>query len=188
MTVPRLTRSRRGRPSWARRQGELLLSLAELLEALPASAAERPGLRPEVTALDLARSVAVAVVPKTRRRDAAAADLAETAALIRQAAVERLTARPQVSARELGAVLADAWELAASAGRPLTVDPAVSRAAAEERLRRAPLAIRMGVRGRRLIAADAGWEIGRGEPLAGSAAAIVLYLHGRGRLPSRDAP
>lgn len=191
MTIPgHLPRRRRGRgaENWARRQGELLLSVAELIETLPDAAGATPGLRDGVTALDLARSIAVTVAQnRTDRRSALHDDLSATGAAIRAAAVDRLTARPQVGPRELGQNLADAWELAAAVGRPLSVDPAVSRAAAAEQLKRAPLAVRLGVRGRRLIASDAGWELGRGEPLTGSAAAIVLYLHGRSPLPNRSS-
>jgi len=191
MTIPgRLPRRRRGHgtENWARRQGELLLSVAELIETLPDASGTKPGLREDVTALDLARSIAVTVARnRADRRIALGTDLSGSGALIRAAAVERLTARPQVGTRTLGETLADAWELAAAVGRPLSVDPAVSRAVAAERLKRAPLALRLGVRGRRLIASDAGWELGKGEPLAGSAAAIVLYLHGRSPLPSRGS-
>lgn len=187
MILPRSPQRRgRGRPNWARRQGELLLSVAELLEALPPEATDRTGLREGVTVLDLARELLALLEPEREgRRRAAGSDLPELTSRIRRAAVERLTTRPQVDARRLGASLAVAWELATAAGRPLTVDPAVSEAAARERLRRAPRPIRRALRGRRLVASDAGWELGRGTPLFGSAAAIVLYLYGRGRLPAR---
>lgn len=171
--------------NWSRRQGELLLTVAELLESEHARPDLRSPVRPSATVTDLARSLASATARGRREHAALASEgLDELAVRIRSLAVERLTARRRVRVRELGATLADAWELALTLERPLSVDATVSGAVALARSLSAPLPVRAVVRGRRLIARDAGWEIGSGPAITGSAAAIVLFLYGRGGVPT----
>lgn len=95
-------------------------------------------------------------------------------------AVDRALARRRVRIGDLGAALAEAWET-----RPgLPVDPTTSGAVALARALAAPLAIRAVVKGRTLRATDAEWEFGSGPELAGTARELVLFLYGRGPVPS----
>lgn len=170
--------------NWSRRQGELLLAVAEILEAEGPTIAAHPTLRPNTTVEDLARSIArTATRGRRDRAIVATEDLGALTARIRSLAMERLTARTRVRVPELGATLADAFELALALGRPLAVTATVSGAVALARSLSAPLPIRAVVRGRRLIASDAGWEIGTGPAITGSAAAIVLFLYGHRGVP-----
>jgi hypothetical protein len=131
---------------------------AELLTAIDAMIAGLPAdvaNRPEVGAARDRLSAAVAAVKPGRR----------------------------VRVPALGAVLAEALDLAALAGARLDVDPVTSGAVALDRSLRAPLAIRAVVRHRTIRATDAGWEFGAGPELAGTAAAIVRFLYGRAGVP-----
>ena len=167
--------------NWARRLGELLLATAELLEGLSPADWQRPGVRGSADAI-VAR-----LVPRSERRQASELTDAGVAARIRSLAVERLAGRPTTRIATLGAVLADAWELALRTERNLPVDATVSGAVALARSLAAPLPIRAVVRDRTLLATDAGWELGRGPELRGTAIAIVLFLYGRGDVPRPSA-
>lgn len=95
-------------------------------------------------------------------------------------AVDRALARRRVRIGDLGAALAEAWETQPG----LAVDATTSGAVALARTLAAPLPIRAVVRGRTLRATDAGWEFGSGPELAGTARELVLFLYGRGPVPS----
>ena len=131
---------------------------AELLTAIDTMIAALPAAtanRPDVIAAGDRLSAAIAAVKPGRR----------------------------VRVPALGAVLAEALEFAAATGSALTVDPVTSGAVALDRSLRAPLAIRAVVKNRTIRATDAGWEFGSGPELAGTAAAIVLFLYGRAGVP-----
>jgi hypothetical protein len=89
----------------------------------------------------------------------------------------------RVKVPALGAVLAEALDLAAFAGGHLEVDPVTSGAVALDRGLRAPLAIRAVIKHRTIRATDAGWEFGTGPELAGTAEAIIRFLYGRAGVP-----
>jgi hypothetical protein len=95
------------------------------------------------------------------------------------AAVARARARRRVRIGDLGAVLVAAYEVSPR----LEVDATVSGAVALARALAAPLPIRAVVRGRTLKATDAGWELGTGPELAGTARELVLFLYGRAGVP-----
>ena len=95
-------------------------------------------------------------------------------------AVDRALARRRVRIGHLGAALAEAWETQPD----LRVDPMTSGAVALARALAAPLPIRAVVKGRTLTATDAGWDFGSGPELAGTARELVLFLYGRGPVPS----
>lgn len=133
---------------------------------------------------DLARYLPLSTRP---RHDESAVDDdwgARLAALVRAgatgAAVDRALARRRVRIGDLGAALAEAWETQPG----LAVDATTSGAVALARTLAAPLPIRAVVRGRTLRAIDAGWEFGSGPELAGTARELVLFLYGRGPVPS----
>jgi hypothetical protein len=96
------------------------------------------------------------------------------------AAVDRARARRRVRIGDLGAALAEAWETQPG----LPVDATTSGAVALARALAAPLPIRAVVKGRTLRATDAGWEFGSGPEIAGTARELVLFLYGRGPVPS----
>ena len=93
--------------------------------------------------------------------------------------VARARARRRVRVADLGAALVAAYEL----GPSLEVDATVSGAVALARVLAAPLPIRAVVRGRTLKATDAGWELGTGPELTGTARELVLFLYGRAGVP-----
>jgi hypothetical protein len=95
------------------------------------------------------------------------------------AAVAKARSRRRVRVADLGTALAAGYELSDR----LQVDGVVSGAVALERILRAPLPIRAVVRGRTLKASDAGWELGTGPPLTGTARELVLFLYGRAGVP-----
>ena len=132
--------------------------LAELLVAIDAFAAD---LAPEI----LARPDVIAA--RDRLSSAAAA----------------VTPGRRVRVQALGAVLVEAFELAALTGQRLSVDPITSGAVALDRSLRAPLAIRAVIKNRTLRATDADWSFGSGPELPGTAAALVLFLYGRTGVP-----
>ena len=132
--------------------------LAALLAAIDTLIAGLPSTtlaRPEIQAARDRLSATIAAVPSGRR--------------VRIAA--------------LGTVLAEAYEFAALTGRTLVVDPVTSGAVALDRSLRAPLAIRAVIKNRTLRATDAGWDLGSGPELRGSASALVLFLSGRAGVP-----
>lgn len=83
--------------------------------------------------------------------------------------------------RALVDTLVDAYVVAE--GRPLDLDATTTGAVALSLLQRAPLERRAALRGRRIVATDAGWEIGAGRELRATAAQIVTFLAGRGPFP-----
>jgi len=96
------------------------------------------------------------------------------------AAVTRARARRRVRIGDLGLALAEAYTLDPG----LVVDATTSGAVALARALAAPLAIRAVVRGRTLRATDADWDFGTGPEIAGTARELVLFLYGRGPVPS----
>ena len=76
--------------------------------------------------------------------------------------------------------------LQAELGDAVSVDPVASGAVALARSLSAPIAIRAVVTARTLLATDAAWQVGRGPELPGTAAGIVLFLFGRGAVPTPE--
>lgn len=112
-------------------------------------------------------------------------DWAPREAEVRRAVVEQLgvalgpTERRGI--RGLVDTLVDAYAVAE--GRPLELDATTTGAVALYLLQHAPLERRAAVRDRRLVATDAGWELGTGRELRATAATIVSFLAGRGPFP-----
>ena len=67
---------------------------------------------------------------------------------------------------------------------PDSPERGASGAVALARTLAAPLPIRAVVKGRTLRATDAGWGFGSGPEIAGTARELVLFLYGRGPVPS----
>jgi hypothetical protein len=94
--------------------------------------------------------------------------------------IELARQRRRVRVQDLGRALVEAYELT---GDRLEVDPVVSGAVCLARTVAAPVAIRAVVRGRTLVATDAGWELGTGPAISGTARELVLFVYGRSGLP-----
>ncbi|MET0989402.1 MAG: hypothetical protein ABWY54_02020 [Glaciihabitans sp.] len=89
---------------------------------------------------------------------------------------------------DLSVVVVDALDVARSTGRTIPIDGLSTGAVALARSLSAPTPIRAVVRQRTLTASDAGWTVGTGRELRGSAAAIVLFLWGRADIPHDAQP
>ncbi len=182
--------------NWSRATSGMLLGLAAVLSARPESL-EQPTLRPTVSVAEATREVLVQVrstrwqraaarlgAVESANTSAAAISDAELADAVQAEALSRSAARARTSVRELGAVLVLALDLRASIGAAIEVDPFVSGAVALDLALRAPHPRRSVVTARTLVAIDGGWQVGRGPVLEATAASIVLFLAGRGGVPS----
>jgi hypothetical protein len=109
-------------------------------------------------------------------------------ALAREDAVEllrELSARDgRRRVRELSIGVVCAYDVAAATTGEVTVDLVAAGAVAVARAAAAPLPIRTVLRSRRLRAIDAEWHVGSGQDVAAATSAIVLFLAGRGPLPT----
>ncbi|MBN9607234.1 MAG: hypothetical protein J0G30_11550 [Actinomycetales bacterium] len=114
--------------------------------------------------------------PEAESALAAVRDLALTSAA-------RHAAGRRVRVRELRAVLLAAWRASDALGAPLELDPVVTGAVALDLAAGARLPIRAVIRDRTLVASDAGWRLGGGEELVGTAREIVTFLAGEGPVP-----
>lgn len=80
---------------------------------------------------------------------------------------------------DLVLVAEHAYDVTLPLGLPDPVDPRGSGAVALARAAAAPTPLRAVLRGRTLEATDAGWRIGSGPAIRGSAAELVAWLSGR---------
>ncbi len=110
---------------------------------------------------------------------APALDLSRLAAF--EGAVASARRRRRVRIGDLGLALVAAYE---AGGERLVVDPTISGAVCLARALSAPLPVRAVIRDRTLRASDAGWTLGRGADLVGTARELTLFLYGRAGLPS----
>lgn len=97
-----------------------------------------------------------------------------------EGAVASARRRRKVRIGDLGLALVAAYE---AGGDRLLVDPTVSGAVCLARALAAPLPVRAVIRDRTLRASDAGWTLGRGAELVGTARELTLFLYGRAGLP-----
>ncbi|NEM90406.1 hypothetical protein [Galbitalea soli] len=176
--------------NWARPLGELLLQIADSVDAAGDTVREirtdAPG-SPTVEAVARALLVEIDRGPWWRRRTApgsAPADVADEsgarlAEALRDRATTRLSGHPRTAVGLLGRTLVDGWEIAAALHTPIEVGPAVTGAVALARSLAGPFEVRAVARARTLVASDHGWRIGHGQELVGTAEAIILFLYGR---------
>ena len=172
--------------NWARHRGTVLLDLAGALETLSAEEWELPALRADTTV----RSVIAELVwrstttrwQRLRSTPAAVPSSAELVQAVRTIATADLAAAAKRTPAELGDAVVAAFELTAVTGAAVTVDPVASGSVALARAVSGPIGIRSVMNERTLRATDADWQVGRGQEIAGSAAAIVLYMYGRAPL------
>ncbi|WP_022884145.1 maleylpyruvate isomerase family mycothiol-dependent enzyme [Glaciibacter superstes] len=112
-------------------------------------------------------------------RAAAEASPAELVARLRQIAVDKAAGDGRHGIGELTEVVVHGYDLAQPLGLALPVGWAASGAVALRRSLMSPLTVRVVLTKRTLVATDAGWRVGHGPELTGTAEAIVLYLFGR---------
>jgi uncharacterized protein (TIGR03083 family) len=98
---------------------------------------------------------------------------------MRQIAAERLAGDGRTGLTDLVETVVHAYDILQPLGVKIEVDPEISRRIALRGLPLAPRERRAVARSRRLVALDAGWSIGEGPTLDGSAQGIILYLYGR---------
>ena len=189
--------------------GQTLHLVADLLESLDAADWDRPSLcagwrvrdvaghlvwRVGSTGPELARSAASAVlrdrvsplkVLDATARRAAEAPPAELTRRLREIADARLAGHGRHGVHELAEAVVHGYDIARALDRTLNVPANSTGAVALARTVAAPAGIKAVVRGRTLVAADAGWTIGRGPKIEGTAEAHILFLYGRSdRLPT----
>lgn len=149
------------------------------MEAVPAP----PG-RAYSLCMELGRYFPLSNRPQ-RDESGVSRDWAPREAEVRRAVVEQLGValgpNERRGIRGLVDALVDAYTVAE--GRHLELDPTTTGAVALYLLQRAPTEIKAVVRDRRLVATDAGWELGSGREVRATAPELVLFLAGRGPFP-----
>lgn len=112
-------------------------------------------------------------------RAAAEAATVELVTRIRQIAAEKAAGQSRHGIIELTEAVVHGYDIAHPLGLTLPVAPTASGAVALRRSLIAPTEIKAVTRGRTLVATDAGWSVGRGPELEGTAETLVLFLFGR---------
>lgn len=118
----------------------------------------------------------------------AEADYAALVARLRHVAAVKLSGAGRHGLGELTEVVVHGFDMAQPLGVDLAIDGSVTHAVAQGATRLLSLEQREVLRHRTLVAQDAGWRIGQGPEITGTAEAIVLYLYGRSPLPSAPSP
>jgi hypothetical protein len=184
---------------WSARSSAALGALADLLEALPATAWSGPSARAGWTVAEIVgalewrlarprahrtRDVARAVVARRRAprpaaeslgRERGAAGAAELVASLRA-----LAAAPPRRLRDLALVVVATLDVDPAA----PVDSLALGAVALARSLSAPLPIRAVLRIVSLEATDGGWRVGQGGVVRAPGSAIVRFLYGRAGVPA----
>lgn len=112
-------------------------------------------------------------------RAAAEASPAELVERIRQIAADKAAGQGRHGIIELTEAVVHGYDIAHPLGLTLPVASTASGAVALRRSLIAATEIKAVIRGRTLVATDAGWSVGRGPELPGTAEALVLFLFGR---------
>ena len=98
----------------------------------------------------------------------------------------RWTGRAKIrreSLRVLTDVVVTGYDIAVAVTRDLELPSVATGAVALARIGTAPADVRAVVRGRTIVAEDAGWSFGRGPELVGSASSIIRFLFERAGVP-----
>lgn len=167
---------------WSSALGDVLFSLAALLDTLDDGAWSGPASAPGST---IAEVVTDAVDRLGRRRfrrhtPMPTLDRVDAIELLRE-----LSARDgRRAVRELALGVVSAYDVAAATRGSVSIDPVAAGAVALARVLSAPLPVREVMRSRRLRAIDADWHVGIGPEVPAAASAIVLFLYERGPLPA----
>ena len=119
-------------------------------------------------------------------RAAAQAPPEQLVARLREIAAAR-AAEGRGGIADLSEAVVHGLDLAHPLGLTLPIHATAGGAVALRRSLIAPTEIKAVLRTRRLVATDAEWSVGHGDPLRSTAAPLILFLFGRGPLPA-DAP
>jgi uncharacterized protein (TIGR03083 family) len=114
-------------------------------------------------------------------RKSAEAEPGELVRRIREIAAAKAAGRGRHGISELTEAVVHGYDLSNPLGLTLPVSAAASGAVALRQALLAPASIKAVLRARTLVATDAGWRLGRGPELAGTAEGLVLFLFGRRR-------
>lgn len=107
---------------------------------------------------------------------------------IRRIAVDKFAGVGRTGTGELAECVVHAFDIANPLGFDLAIDGETTGAVAAARARLAPPLLRAVLSTRTLRARDAGWQVGHGPAIEGTAEAIVLFLYGRKPLRKQASP
>lgn len=188
---------------WHREIARTVTAIADLLESLDPESWDVASLAPDRTVREMAgylvwrlgSSNRALLAGRTRTLagrlpgvDRAAPSAGRTATRVlpadivgrlREIAAEKDEGRGRHSIRELSAAVSHGIDIAVPLGVTLPLSPVASGAVALRQALIAPRDVRGVLRSRTLLATDAGWRVGRGRILPGTAEAHLLFLFGR---------
>jgi uncharacterized protein (TIGR03083 family) len=118
---------------------------------------------------------------------AARAEPADLLLRLREIAADKAAGRGRTGVSELTEVVVHGFDITHPLGLDLGVSATATGAVAVRQALLAPIAVRAVLRRRALVATDAGWSVGRGTPLRGTAEEHILFLFGRQGPASHDA-
>jgi uncharacterized protein (TIGR03083 family) len=110
---------------------------------------------------------------------AAHAEPVDLLAGLRAIAAHKAAGHGRTGVSELTEVVVHGFDITHPLGLDLGVTATASGAVAVRQALLAPLGVRAVLRRRSLLATDAGWSVGRGAPLRGTAEEHILFLFGR---------
>ena len=129
------------------------------------------------------RSLAANAGPAAAAAFASASEGAAATAAAVSSAAWVPSRRTRRGVGDLSVAVVGGYDLAQITGLTVPIDRVASGAVALARSLTAATPVRAVIRGRTLVATDAGWTVGHGPELAGTASSIVLFLWGRGGMP-----
>lgn len=115
--------------------------------------------------------------------EASKAEPAELVSQIRHIAALKLGGQGRTGIGELTEAVVHSYDITRPLGIALEIEPRVSEAVVRARLLLLPPSLRGVTKRRTLHATDAGWRIGTGPDIEGTAQGITLFLFGRKPLP-----
>jgi hypothetical protein len=189
--LPRLRPLRRPTgPNWRPRIAAVLRSLADQLAELPENRWAERTLSPSMrngSVADVAADLVERVTSSPLRRALpSGAPTFGDAGLVEQlrVAADRVeSGRGHHGIGELTAVVQRCYDITVPLELPDPVPAEASQAVARGRVTLASAERRALLRGRSLVAEDAGWTLGSGPEIRGSAAVLVSWLSGRPVVP-----
>ena len=117
-------------------------------------------------------------------RKAAEAEPDQIVANLRAIAAEKAAGQGRTGVTELAEAIVHGYDLAVPLGRHLDIRPEATKAVADARMLLLTLPLSAVVKERTLAATDAGWSVGSGPAIKGTAQGVLLYLYGRSPLPA----
>jgi uncharacterized protein (TIGR03083 family) len=118
----------------------------------------------------------------TLSTQAAQAEPAELVRGIRSIARRKLAGEGRVGIGELTEAVVHSYDITGALHTPIEVEPRVTHAVAKMRVPLTTGDVRAVLGARTLRATDAGWQVGRGPVVEGTAQGVVLYVFGRSPL------